>query len=149
MVLEAIGAFALACNVLQVVGYGAKVAINARSIYRSEGQDATDLEDLEGLAKQLEELNLGLGQTTDAMSTPSKTRLMVCNSESLRLSRKFITLVQSLRPNIPKSASKASWIRSFRSAIKSKWHQEELEAIQRALSQAQSNLILAVLLERS
>ena len=150
MVLEAIGAFALACNILQVVEYGAKIANNARRLHRSEGGCMTELDDLQALTKQLKELNNDLSSVTLSPSTPTSAvqiRLIECNNESLRLSQKFIDFVASLQPK--NSLSKISWVQSFRAAIRSKWHQDEIETMQKAILQARSNLILAFLLHMS
>ena len=152
MVLEALGAFALACNILQVIEYGTKAAKNARSLHRSEAGFTTELDDLQALAKQLEELNVDLGSNAISNPAPQLTvqnRLTECNNESLRLSRKFITFVASLQPEQPRLPSKLSWAQSFKASIRSKWHQEEIDALQKAVSQARSNLILACLLYMS
>ena len=146
MVLEAIGSFALACNILQVVEYGAKIVGKAGSLRRG---DTTAVDDAHAITQQLEKLNKDLsGSTasTPALASPLQTRLTECNLESLRLSQKFIDFVQKLRPKSSASQCNPSRAESLWSAVRLKWHQDEIEAMQNGLSQAKSNLIVAFLL---
>jgi hypothetical protein len=148
MVLEAIGAFALACNILQVVEYGAKIVAKAGSLHRPSRGSTTEIHDLDAIAQQLNDLNKNLDSSVvppPPQACSLYARLAECNAESLRLSQKFIDFVQKLRPKTAASSGYQSWAESFRSAIRLRWHQEEIQALQNSVSQARSNLILAFL----
>lgn len=152
MLLEGIAAFALACNILQIVEYGAKIAIKARGLRPSDESRDLEAEDLESLAKQLFDLNQEFNnsaRTRSGSSDPLQAKLIECNNESLRLSRKFIDFVESLRPKHSNSHLKSHLVRSLRQAFRSKLHQEGLETMQREVSEARSNLMLAFLLKTS
>ena len=152
MVLEAIGAFALACNILQVVEYGAKIVCKASNIHRPNAENVSEIDDLDATTQQLNRLNKDLSgsiASIPALSNPLQTRLTECNTESLRLSQTFIDFIAKLRPKASSTASKPAWAESFRSAIRMKWHKEEIEAMQANISQAKSNLIMAFLLHMS
>lgn len=152
MVLEAIGAFALACNILQVVECGAKIVIKAGRLHHADIGDTSEIDDLENLTQQLNKLNQDLSDSivSDPPSLGSpEFRLAECNAESLRLSQDFIAFLAKLRPKKSTSLANPSWAASFRSAIRRKWHQDEVYAMQGTLSQAKSNLIMAYLLYMS
>ncbi|ETI22265.1 hypothetical protein G647_06338 [Cladophialophora carrionii CBS 160.54] len=148
MVLEAIGAFALACNILQVVEYGAKVVAKAGSLHRPSRESTTAITDLDAITQQLNNLNNDLGSSAvpaPSQACPLYARLAECNAESLRLSQNFIDFVQKLRPKTTASQGNPSWAASFRFAIRLRWHQEEVQALQNSVSHARSNLIVAFL----
>ena len=149
MVLEAIGALSLACNILQVVEYGAKIVSKAGALHRSNRDATCQIDDLNAVTEQIEKLNKDLTNSVNSnlhAASPLQTRLTECNAESIRLSQRFIDFVQKLLPKKSTTQRDPNWIESFRSAIRLRWHQEELDAMQDGLSQAKSNLIVAFLL---
>lgn len=103
MVLEAIAAFALACNILQVVEYGAKTVSKAGRLHHPDPESTTDIDDLEALAQQLRDLNKDLEASvtsTPAVAGSLQIRLSECNAESLRLSQKMIGFLAKLKPRL-------------------------------------------------
>ena len=149
MVLEAIGALSLACNILQVVEYGAKIVSKAGTLHRSNRDATIQIDDLNAVAEQINKLNKDLGNAVTSnlnVASPLQTRLTECNAESIRLSQEFIDFVEKLLPKKSTTQRDPQWIESFRSAIRLKWHQEEIDAMQDGISQAKSNLIVAFLL---
>lgn len=149
MVLEAIGAFSLACNILHVLEYGTKVVRSARTLHGSSKGATIEVDDLENISQQLSKLNKDLSDSLASslpLASPLQTRLTECNTESLRLSEKFVHFVQKLRPKRSTPEYNPTWTESFRSSVRLKWHQEEIEAMQKSLSHAKSNLIIAFLL---
>ena len=149
MVLEAIGALALACNILQAVEYGSKIILKAKTLHSSNRVATNQIDDLETITQQIKQLNKDLSNSVTSnfhVASPLQTRLTECNTESIRLSQKFVDFVQKLRPKQWESPNDPPWIESFLSAIRLKWHQEEIDVMQDGLSQAKSNLIIAFLL---
>ena len=57
MVLEAIGALALACNIMQVVEYGAKIIRKAGIVHRSNRDATYQFDDLDAVTQQINKLS--------------------------------------------------------------------------------------------
>lgn len=146
MVLEPLGAFALACNVLQLVDNGSKVLTKAAE-YRStndgtlhEQKDLGTI--LESLGRLNDDLQSSLSTTQGSRSlTVAEQRLMEANQECLKISREFIVLLDSLKVANPKAL-----LETIRKSVKSMRYREKIDAMDKKLARAKDNLNISFLI---
>lgn len=143
--LEPLGAFALACNLLQIVEYGAKILTKAIEYRNAADGTLVEQQNLYGILQSLKGLNSDIEASMPRPShadnqSAAESRLIAANEDCLRLSEDFINFLDRLKVN-----NKRSMLESLRLSIKSVWYKERLENMKNALSQARDNLNIAFL----
>lgn len=146
MVLEALGAFAVACNVLQVAEAGTRILLRAAEYKRATDGALTEQKDLHDVLQTLTTLNSDLRKSLSQAdgvekASPAKMRLIEANNECLRLGSDFINFLKQLQLKDPKKT-----LGSLRVSIKSFWYRDRMNAMEKAISQARDNLNAALLL---
>ena len=145
MVLDPLSAFAVACNVLQVVECGVKVLTKAADYRNAETGILTEQKDLRDVLQSLDNLNTDLQatlpqQTTSKQCAVAEARLLEANDLCLRLSKDFINFLNRL-----KLKDKHAAFDSFRMSLKTLWQRDKMETMGKSLSQARDNLNVAFL----
>ena len=145
MVLDPLSAFAVACNVLQVIELGVKVLTKAADYRKADNGYLAEQEDLRDVLQSLNSLNTNLSvsipeQTVSNQLSVEESRLLDANCHCLRLSNEFIDFLDHL-----KLKDKNTVLNSLRISIKSLWHRDRMEAMEKSLSQARDNLNVAFL----
>ena len=145
MVLDPLSAFSVACNLLQVIELGVKVLSKAADYGKAETGVLTEQKDLRDVLHSLQNLNTDLlaslpDQTASKQHTTEEARLLEVNNQCLRLSKQFIEFLDRL-----KLRDRHTMFDSLRMSIKTLWHRDKMEAMERSLSQAHDNLNVAFL----
>ncbi len=145
MVLDPINAFAVACNVLQMVETGVKVLSKAAELRKAEGGVLTEQKDLRHVSQTLTNLNTDLQvslshQTNTIRHTAEESHLMEANDQCLRVSKELVNFLNRL-----KLKEKHVMLDSLRVSIKSMWHKDKMDAMEKSLSSARDNLNIAFL----
>lgn len=143
MVLDPLGAFSVACNVLQIVETSLRVLGKTAESYRSGAPDevgiiVSNLHTIESLNDDLRGLvpdSLGRAPLSSA-----ELRLVEANEQCLRVSGDFLRLLDGL-----KVTKKSVW-HSIGSSVKTMWYQDKLASFEKAVSESRANLTLAFLL---
>lgn len=142
--MEPLSALPLACNVLQIVEYGANI-LSKTAEYRSAAEGAlAEHERLRGVLKSLKELNVELSAVIAASGDPvglplSKVKLVEANEECMRLSDGFFELLDRLK------ITKRSTIKSLCMSLKSLRFEDKIKCLKDALHEAKTNLVIASL----
>src|ERR1700750_1877524 len=145
MVLDPLSAFAVACNVLQIIEFGSKALTNAIAYRKAANGELPENRDLRQVLQSLKTLNMDLSASMPRMTglkslSKPETRLLEANKECLRLSAEFIDLLDKL-----KVKDQNAMLESLRMGFKTLWYKDKMNTIERALSQARDNLNLAFL----
>ena len=145
MVLNPLSAFSVACNVLQVIEFGVKVLSKAADYRKAETGVLTEQKDLRDVLQSLNNLNTDLlaslpQQTASKQHTAEEARLLEANNQCLRLSKEFINFLDRL-----KLRDRHAVFDSLRMSIKTLWHGDKMDAMEKSLSQARDNLNVAFL----
>ena len=145
MVLDPLSAFSTACNVLQVIDFGVKVLSKAADYRKAETGVLTEQKDLRDVLQSLNNLNTDLlaslpEQTASERHTVEEARLLEANNQCLRLSKEFIDFLDRL-----KLRDRHAVFDSLRMSIKTLWHRDKMDAMEKSLSQARDNLNVAFL----
>lgn len=145
MVLDPLSAFAVACNLLQVIEFGVKVLSKAADYRKAETGVLTEQKDLRDVLQSLNNLNIDLQaslpkQTASGKHTVEEARLLEANDQCLRLSKEFIEFLDCL-----KLRERRAVLDSLRISIKTFWHRDKMDAMEKSLSQARDNLNVAFL----
>jgi hypothetical protein len=145
MVCDPVTAFAVACNVLQVIELGMKALSRAAAYRKSEGGALKEQQELQDVSQSLNSLNNTLltSITEDQNSIQSSSeqlRLAEANGQCLRLSRELIDFLEDL-----KLRNRHSVLDSIRISMKTMWHKDRMDAMEKAVAQARDNLIVAFL----
>ena len=145
MGLDPLSAFAVACNVLQMIEVGIKVLSKAADYRDSETGVLIEQKDLRGVLQSLNYLNADIqaslpAQTALQRPTAEEAHLSEANRQCLQFSRDFISFLDSLRLR-----DKHAVLGSFRMSIKSLWHRDKMVAMEKSLAQARDNLNVAFL----
>ena len=140
MGLDPLSAFALACNVLQLIETGVKVLSKTADYRSSETGVLTEQKDLHDILQSLYNVNSDLQDSLSApknaqVRTLEEVRLSEANVQCLQLSRDFLGFLDSL-----KLKDKSAVLGSFRMSVKSLWHRDKMTAMEKALAQARDNL---------
>ena len=140
MVLDPLSAFSVACNVLQVIEIGVKVLSKAADYRKAESGVLSEQKDLRDVMQSLNNLNTDLSaslpqQTASKELTVEEARLLEVNNQCLRLSKEFINFLDHL-----KIRDRHAVFDSLRMSIKTMWHRDKMDAMEKSLSQARSNL---------
>ena len=146
MVLDPLSAFSVACNVLQVIELGVKVLSKAADYRKAETGVLTEQKDLRDVLQTLNNLNTDLQaslpqQTTLKQHTVEESRLLEANNQCLRLSRELINFLDGL-----KLRDRHVVFDSLRISIKTLWHKDKMDAMEKSLSSARDNLHIAFLI---
>lgn len=143
--MEPLSAFSLACNILQIVEYGANVLSRAAE-YRTAPNGALNQHNtLYDVLQSLKGLNAELGASLPAWSSSPRatipgTRLAAANQECMRIANELITLLERLK------VKKSSTIEGIRMSIKSIWHEGTVKALKHDLAEAKEDLSFALML---
>lgn len=145
MVLDPLSAFAVACNLLQVIELGVKVLGKAADYRKAETGALTEQKDLRDVLQSLNNLNTDLQaslpkQTASGKHTVEEARLLEANDQCLRLSKEFIEFLDCL-----KLRERRAVLESLRTSIKTFWHRDRMDTMEKSLSQARDNLNIAFL----
>ncbi|RMJ05304.1 hypothetical protein CDV36_014041, partial [Fusarium kuroshium] len=133
--LEAVAAFALACNVMQVVEAGYKTVSTCKHIYQT-GQPDPALDDYGRQLRDISDaLETQLNKTTGPLS-PDDTRLRDLAARCATIANGLLDQIAS----VSKSAGKRTIGSSIRLAIKSRFKQSDLNRWERDLEKAQSTM---------
>jgi len=146
MVCDPISAFAIACNILQVVEVGVKTLSAAAACRKSETgallKDHSDLQNVSNTLRNLtESLDASVAEKQNSNEHSTQTlQLLLANEQCARLSKEMLGLLDTLRIK-----DKHAVFDSIRVSVRSVWHRDRIEALQRSVSQARDNLIVAFL----
>ena len=145
MVLDPLSAFSVACNVLQVIGIGVKVLSKAVDYRKAETGVLTEQKDLRDVMQSLNNLNTDFQaslpqQTASNQLSVEELRLLEANNQCLRLSKDFIDFLDRL-----KLGDRHTVFDSLRMSMKTLWHRDKMDAMEKSLSQARDNLNVAFL----
>ena len=146
MVLDPLSAFAVACNILQVVEFGVK-ALNKAAEYRKfESPLVGEQADLQSVTHSLNDLNASLHDAISAHGdkqekTREEVRLLEANEQCLQLSQELMDFLDRFRLKEGHSA-----LASLRAGIKVLWSRDKMDAMAKSVSQARDNLTIAFLL---
>ncbi|KAL9619550.1 MAG: hypothetical protein Q9160_005826 [Pyrenula sp. 1 TL-2023] len=143
--LEPLSAFSLACNVLQIVEYGAKILTKTIEYRNAADGTLAEHQNLFDVLQSLKGLNVDIQASMPRPSdgeeqSAAGSRLTAANEDCLRLSEDFVNFLDRL-----KVYDTRSMLESVRLSIKSVWYKERLENMKNALSQARDNLNIAFL----
>lgn len=149
MALDPLSAFAVACNVLQIIEVGTKVVKTAAEVRSAADGAITEHAELRNIAQSLLTMNKDL-QTSIATPSGSQARvqskaetvLMSANDQCLRLSTDCIIFLGRLKVD----GARNVMLESLRLSVKSLWNKGKLDPMSRAHSQARDNLNLAFLI---
>ena len=146
MVFEPLSAFAVACNVVQVVEVGVRALVSAAE-YRAAADGALkEHNDLHRVLQSLQSLSDDLqaslsGPASHPAQTAAEARLVQVNEECFRLSKDFIDLLNRL-----KVKNHSAMLENIRMSLKSLWYKDKLAAMEKSVSQSRNNLHLAFLM---
>ncbi|KAL6717824.1 hypothetical protein ACLMJK_003909 [Lecanora helva] len=145
MVLDPLSSFAIACNILQVIEVGTKVLSKAADYRGADNGVLSEQRDLRDVLQSLNSLNHDLQlsiqpQGISAKQTPEEIHLSGANNLCLRLSYELIALLDRL-----KLKDRHSVFDSLRLSIKTLWHSDKMDTMNKSLSQARDNLNIAFL----
>lgn len=145
MVLDPLSAFSLACSVLQVVEFGVKLLSTAANYRKAESGVLIEQQDLRDVLQSLNNLNTDLQtsllqQATIRQHSVEESRLLEANNQCLRLSKNFIDFLDRL-----KLRDGHAVLDSLRVSVKTLWHKDKMDAMEKSLSQARDNLNVAFL----
>lgn len=145
MVLDPLSAFSVACNVLQMIELGAKVLNRAAHYRKAEAGILIEQKNLRDVSQSLNNLNSDLQssllqQTATKQHTVEEVRLLEANDQCLRLSKDFIDFLERL-----KLRDGHAVFDSLRMSIKTLWHKDKMDAMEKSLSQARDSLNVAFL----
>lgn len=143
--LDPLSAFSVACNVLHVIELGVKVLSKAMDYRKSETGILPEQKDLRDVLQTLNGLNTDLQasllqQTASKQHTVEETHLLEANNQCLRLSKELIDFLDRL-----KLRDKHAMFDSLRVSIKTLWHKDKMDAMEKSLSSARDNLNVAFL----
>ena len=142
--MEPLGAFAVASNVLQVVEVGVKVISKAVEYRQSDNAWLAEHGELRSIADSLATLNqtlsTSLHESRDFKISVEEARLIEANDQCLRISEDFMIALDRLKVGKEKSV-----LDSLRMSVKVLWNKEKIGAMEKSVSQARSNLNLALL----
>ena len=146
MVLEPLSAFAVACNVLQVVDIGVKVLGKAARYRKAETGVLPEQKDLLDVLQSLNKLNTDLEaplpqETASKQRTVEEARLIEANDRCLQLSKEFLNFLDRL-----KLRDRHAVFDSLCISIKTLWHKDRMDSMDKSLSSARDNLNVALLL---
>lgn len=145
MMLDPLSAFSVACNVLHVIELGVKVLSKAMEYREAETGFLTEQKGLRDVSQTLNSLNTDLQaslsqQTASKQHTIEEAHLLETNSQCLRLSKELIEFLDRL-----KLRDKHAAFNSLRLSIKTLWHKDKMDALEKSLSSARDNLNVAFL----
>ncbi|KAK8092748.1 hypothetical protein PG999_014335 [Apiospora kogelbergensis] len=140
--MDPISAFALACNILQIVDTSAKVLLKAAECYTNGATTETaqlsgNMDVLGSLGTDLQ--NIQTASATNHLST-AELRLREANERCLQLSGKLGRLLDGLKVN-----EKSFWQAISRS-VKTVRYRDKIAELREGVSDSRSNLNLALLL---
>ena len=143
--LDPLSAFSVACNVLHVIELGVKVLSKAIDYREAETGVLTEQKDLRDVSQTLNGLNTDLQaslpkQTASKQQTVEEAHLLEANNQCLRLSKELIDFLDRL-----KLRDKPALFDSLRISIKTLWHKDKMDAMEKSLSSARDNLNIAFL----
>lgn len=149
MALDPLSAFAVACNVLQIIKVGTKVVKTAAEFRSAADGAIAEHAELRNIAQSLLSMSKDL-QTS--IATPSGSQAQVqskaehvlksANHQCLELSTDFINFLSRLKVD----GTRNVMLECLRLGVKSLWYKDKLDSISSALSQARDNLNLAFLI---
>jgi len=131
---EAIAAFSLASNVIQVVDFGLKAASKCKEIYQ-EGS-TSEIRHLERTSKELADLTIGLESSIKAASQPLTKDDHDLKDLSLKCSRAALDLQVELQ-KLSKGLGKRGAVIKF---VKTYSHKRAIDELHRRLSEYQQVL---------
>ncbi|KAI9149984.1 hypothetical protein HJFPF1_09731 [Paramyrothecium foliicola] len=141
---DPLSAFAVACNILQIVEVGAKILTKAAEYHDAADGAPADHVRLHEVAESLKTLNIELAaklpDTAHSAALPAAKELIAANERCLRLSDDFVELMNSLKID-----GKPSMLQSLRMAIRSARYQDRVKSMRNSLSAARDNLNIALL----
>jgi hypothetical protein len=145
MVLDPLSAFSVACNVLQIVELGAKILSTAANYRKAESGVLAEQKDLRDILQSLNNLNGDLQasllqQRTMKQHSVEEARLLEANDQCLRLSKNFLDFLDRL-----KLKDGHTVYDSLRMSVKTLWHRDTMDAMEKSISQARDNLNVAFL----
>ena len=143
--LDPLSAFSVACNVLHVIELGVKVLSRAMDYREAETGVLTEQKGLRDVSQTLNSLNTDLQaslsqQTGSKQHTVEEAHLLEANNQCLRLSKELIEFLDRL-----KLKDKHAAFNSLRLSIKTLWHKDKIDALEKSLSSARDNLNVAFL----
>lgn len=136
--MEALVAFSVACNVLQLVDTGSKILSRSIELRNSSDGLLAEHKSLRDAAVALNGLNADLETALTANSpshpTAVEQSLIKANQTCLTVSNDFVILPDSLK------LKQSSAIASFRSSIRALWNRDRIAATEKALAEARNTL---------
>ena len=147
--MEAIAAFGLACNVIQVVDFSTKVAAKCKELYKDGA--SSENKDIESMAKHLTDLSTGL-KSPSAVQRPGSVPHSCQDEQDLQdlqeLAQKCSGTATELIGEIQKLCihDRRKKRDVLRKAVKVIWEKDAIEDIQKRLEKYRSALDTRILI---
>ncbi|ETS85085.1 hypothetical protein PFICI_03110 [Pestalotiopsis fici W106-1] len=143
--MEPLSAFSLACNILQIVEYGANVLSRAAQYRAASNGALNEHNTLYDVLQSLKGLNAELGLSLPPSGSVQKAtvpelRLATANKECMRIADELIALLEHLK------VKKSSTVEGIRMGIKSIWYEGKVKTLKHDLAEAKDNLSFALML---
>ncbi|KAI4596649.1 hypothetical protein KJ359_004991 [Pestalotiopsis sp. 9143b] len=128
--MEPLSAFSLACNILQIVEYGANVLSRAAEYRIAPNGALSEHNTLKDVMQSLKRLNGELvlllpSAAESPKATPHESRLIAANEECMRIADGLITLLERLKVN------QSGTFEGIRMGIKSLWYEGKVKVMKK------------------
>jgi hypothetical protein len=148
--MEAIAATSLAGTIVQLVDFGCKVTSNSFQIYRSADGTAVSETELKKVAEDMKRLLTNIDDQFKQRKDEKGIKPPLSEDElaEQRLAKECVVVIQELSTALEKvlRSGKLSKWRSFRQALLSVWHKEQIDGIETRLCRFREQLTFRLLL---
>jgi hypothetical protein len=138
--LEPLAAFGLACNVMQVIGFGRDVVTTCRAIYQTGSLDTSLTADADHLASALGELEMSLKLPCGPLNADEQALVDIA-VEGQAAAKELKTEVHKISGN----ASKGKAVQAISGGFKTAFRKRRIEKLEKALMASQRALESRVL----
>jgi hypothetical protein len=135
--MEAIAAFSLACNILQVLDFSCDVIKGGVHIARAGGGAIPEHESAEVLAKDLSELTIKIQNASSQASQDAELKTLCIQCENI--AQELLTILRSLRPT---KKRQLIW-----KSIRAHWDKPKIEALKQRLGECREEINLYITVE--
>lgn len=138
--MEPLSAFGLVVNIVQLIDFSAKLVRGAHELHQSASGQTVELLELDRVASSLSQLcdnvpAIGSGQQ-QIRTGPMSSELSDIATKTKQVATELIAAIQRLKL---KDGPKRRW-RSFRQALATIWHRDQIEKLQGRLQELRSQL---------
>jgi hypothetical protein len=150
MTMDALTVTSLAGTIAQLVDFGCKVTSSSTQIYRSADGSAVSETELNKVAKDMERLLKNVDDQFEQRENKSGNKPDLSEDEVMEqmLAKECVTVIKELKSALEKvmrSGNTSKW-RSFRQALLSIWHKEQIDGIEKRLCRFREQLTFRLVL---